>query len=203
MHYRCPCDMGESSEPGGFRKGRKSGTSRRLWPDEAFRLFNATSQTRCVAWPDRAKKSEVWLKSTTSGGCVASAIRVRMWGIESVVRAFGGKSRPHRGDVDPLRIRLFGGFRVSVGSRELQENDWRRRKSAGLVKLLALAPGRRLHRERAAELLRPGWSPERSLNNPNRELHAARKVLQPRDPDAELYLCLRNRWLNDPFKTLN
>ena len=83
-----------------------------------------------------------------------------------------------------------------VGSRELGEDDWRRQKSAGLVKLLALAPGRRLHRERVAELLWPGCSPERSLNNLHRELHAARKVLQPRDPASELCLCLRNRWLD-------
>ncbi len=116
--------------------------------------------------------------------------------MESVERASDGRSRLYLRSMNPIRIRLLGGFRVSIGSRELREDDWRRQKSAGLVKLLALAPGQRLHRERVAELLWPGCSPRRSLNNLHRELHAARKVLQPRDPASELYLCLRNRWLN-------
>ena len=107
---------------------------------------------------------------------------------------FDGKTGAYSRNTDPVRVWLFGGFRVSVGSREIREDDWSRRKSAGLIKLLALAPDHRMHRERAAELLWPGWDSKQSLNNLNRELYAARKILQPHDP--ETYLCLRNKRLN-------
>ena len=42
-----------------------------------------------------------------------------------------------------------------MGSRSIGEEEWRLRKAASLIKLLALAPGHRLHREQAMELL---WS---------------------------------------------
>jgi hypothetical protein len=58
--------------------------------------------------------------------------------------------------VAELRIELLGGFRVTAGGRVLPESAWRRRKPAALVKLLALAPGHRLHREQAMDLLWPG-----------------------------------------------
>lgn len=101
----------------------------------------------------------------------------------------------YSGSATPVRIWLLGGFRVSVGTREVREDDWRRQKSASLVKLLALATGHRLHRERVAELLWPGYGPKQSLNNLNRELHEARQVLQSHDTN-ELYLCLENKWLD-------
>ena len=50
---------------------------------------------------------------------------------------------------------LLGGFRVSVGARTIEDGGWRLRKAASLVKLLALAPGHRLHREQAMDLLWP------------------------------------------------
>ena len=40
---------------------------------------------------------------------------------------------------------MLGGFRVSVGSRTITKDAWRLRKAAALVKLLALAPGHRMH----------------------------------------------------------
>jgi DNA-binding SARP family transcriptional activator len=43
-------------------------------------------------------------------------------------------------DAEAIRVRLLGGFRISVGDRTLPENAWRLRKAASLVKLLALAP---------------------------------------------------------------
>jgi hypothetical protein len=46
---------------------------------------------------------------------------------------------------EAVRIKLLGSFSVSVGSRTIQHNEWRLRKAASLVKLLALAPGHRLH----------------------------------------------------------
>ena len=77
-----------------------------------------------------------------------------------------------------MRVWLLGGFRVSVGGRTIKDEEWRLRKAAGLVKLLALAPGHRLHRERAMDLLWPVW--ERAASNNLRQvLHAARRILSP------------------------
>jgi len=42
---------------------------------------------------------------------------------------------------EAVRIWLLSGFRVSVGSRTIQDDAWRLRKAAALVKLLTLAPG--------------------------------------------------------------
>ena len=49
----------------------------------------------------------------------------------------------HRG----LRLRLLGGFSAWVDGRPVDHGAWRRRKVSRLVKLLALAPDHRLHRE--------------------------------------------------------
>jgi DNA-binding SARP family transcriptional activator len=47
---------------------------------------------------------------------------------------------------------MLGGFSVSVGARSVEEGEWRLRKAAGLVKLLALKPGHRMHRERVMSI---------------------------------------------------
>ena len=109
-----------------------------------------------------------------------------------------GRSRPRRGagvgtsgKLDPVRVWLLGGFRVSVGARSIEEDGWRLRKAAGLVKLLALARGHRLHRERAMELLWPDLGPKAAANNLYHALHVARRTLDP-EPDASTrYLRLR------------
>src|SRR5829696_2306152 len=56
---------------------------------------------------------------------------------------------------EQLRVRLLGGFQVSVGPRTIEESEWRLRKAARLVKLLALAPNHRMHRDEAMHLLWP------------------------------------------------
>jgi len=78
-----------------------------------------------------------------------------------------------------LRIQLLGRFRVSVGSQLIPETAWRRRKAAALVKLLALAPEHRLHREEVLELLWPELSPDAAQNNLHRTLHVVRRALEP------------------------
>ena len=58
------------------------------------------------------------------------------------------------GALEAVRIWLLGGFRVSIGSsRSRGEDEWHLRKAENMVKLLALAPGPRLHREQATGLL--------------------------------------------------
>ena len=73
----------------------------------------------------------------------------------------------------------MGRFEVSVGPRVVGEEEWRLRKAASLVKLLALAPYHRLHREQAMELLWPDLAPKSAANNLHQTLHAARRTLEP------------------------
>src|ERR687889_1990204 len=78
-----------------------------------------------------------------------------------------------------VRIWLLGRFRVSVGSTTIPQDAWRLRKAAALVKLLALAPGHRLHREQAMDILWPDSGRRAASNSLRKTLHAARKVLDP------------------------
>src|SRR5919107_3899291 len=77
-----------------------------------------------------------------------------------------------------LRIWLLGGFRVSVGSRSIGDEEWHLRKAGSLLKVLALSPGHRLHREQAMELLWPDLHNEAALNNLHYVLHVARRTLE-------------------------
>src|SRR5829696_6238052 len=80
---------------------------------------------------------------------------------------------------EALRIWLFGGFRVALGARPIKKDAWRLRKAAALVKLLALAPGHRLHREQVMDLLWPELGRKAASNNLRNTLHAARAILDP------------------------
>ena len=80
---------------------------------------------------------------------------------------------------DTVRIWLLGDFRVSVGSRAIQKDEWRLRKAASLVKLLALAPAHDLHREQITDRLWPDLERGAAANNLRHTLHIARRVLEP------------------------
>ena len=71
-----------------------------------------------------------------------------MTGPSRIVRAEPDLRSTHGVDPEVVRVELLGGFRVSVGSRAAGEDGWRLRKARGLVALLALEPGHRMHRER-------------------------------------------------------
>lgn len=91
---------------------------------------------------------------------------------ERVTRPEAQRERP-----ETVRVWLLGGFRVSVGSRTIEESQWRLRKAAALVKLLALAPRHRMHREQAMDLLWPELSKKATSNNLRQVLYDARKTL--------------------------
>ncbi|HEX6711704.1 MAG TPA: tetratricopeptide repeat protein, partial [Rubrobacter sp.] len=78
-----------------------------------------------------------------------------------------------------MRVWLLGGFRVSVGARTIEAEQWRLRKAAGLVKVLALAPGHRLHREQAMDILWPDSGTRAASGSLRSVLYDARKVLDP------------------------
>ena len=89
---------------------------------------------------------------------------------------------------DVVRVWLLGGFRVSVGERKVDESTWRLSKAASLIKLLTLAPGHRLHRERAMDLLWPESGKKSASNNLRQILHATRRALIPDPAQGSRYL---------------
>jgi predicted ATPase/DNA-binding SARP family transcriptional activator/DNA-binding CsgD family transcriptional regulator len=97
--------------------------------------------------------------------------------------------------VDPLRIYLLGGFRVTVDSRTVDDRCWGRRKARSLVKLLALAPGQRLHHEQALEALWPHLAPAAARNSLHGVLHLARGALARGSGARCPYLRLQNEML--------
>ena len=72
---------------------------------------------------------------------------------------------------------LLGGFSVSVDGREVPASTWGRRQAASLVKMLALAPGRRLHREQVMDALWPGLAPDAAAPRLHKAAHYARRAL--------------------------
>jgi predicted ATPase/DNA-binding SARP family transcriptional activator/DNA-binding CsgD family transcriptional regulator/predicted negative regulator of RcsB-dependent stress response len=78
---------------------------------------------------------------------------------------------------EAIRVKLLGEFSVSVGDREIGHSEWRLKKAAALVKLLALAPGHRMHREQTMDLLWPASGRKAASNSLRKTLHAARRTL--------------------------
>ncbi len=85
------------------------------------------------------------------------------------------------------RIQLLGGFGVVVDDQPVPSDRWSRRQVATLVKLLALAPARRLHREQVIDALWPGAAVRDAGPRLHKVAHYARRALD--DDDAVL---LRN-----------
>jgi predicted ATPase/DNA-binding SARP family transcriptional activator/DNA-binding CsgD family transcriptional regulator len=61
----------------------------------------------------------------------------------------------------------------------VREDEWRLRKAASVVKLLALAPHHSLHREQIMDLLWPHLGARAAANNLHQALHIARRTLEP------------------------
>ncbi|MFI1996145.1 BTAD domain-containing putative transcriptional regulator [Actinoplanes sp. NPDC020271] len=76
-----------------------------------------------------------------------------------------------------MQIRLLGEFGVDRDGTPVQAGQWRLRKARTLVKLLALAPGQRMHRDVLLETLWPGRPVASATNNLYQALHVARRVL--------------------------
>ena len=90
-----------------------------------------------------------------------------------------------------LCISLLGEFSVALGEDTVADDAWRLRKAKTLIKLLALAPERRLHAEQAAELLWPGRDPDSARNNLHQAIFAARRALDSIGLEGSRYLELR------------
>jgi predicted ATPase/DNA-binding SARP family transcriptional activator len=76
-----------------------------------------------------------------------------------------------------LSISLLGAFSVALGGEVIADDAWRLRKARTLIKLLALAPERRMHAGEAAELLWPDRDQASARNNLHQAIFAARRAL--------------------------
>ena len=76
-----------------------------------------------------------------------------------------------------VSIHLLGRFAVSVDGRPIPAADWRRDRAAALIKLLALKPGHRIHREQAMETFWPDADPEAAATSLRKAVHFARRTL--------------------------
>jgi DNA-binding SARP family transcriptional activator len=73
------------------------------------------------------------------------------------------------GSAPRVEVTLLGGFSVAVDGVPVAAPSWARRHAAALVKVLAMAPGRRLHREQLIDLV---W-PDDSIDDAGPKLHKA------------------------------
>jgi DNA-binding SARP family transcriptional activator len=122
------------------------------------------------------------------------------------IQARSGPKRASGTDPEVVRVKLLGGFSVSVGPRTVEESAWRRKKAAALVQLLALAPTHSLHREQAMDLLWPDSGRRAAANSLRQALHAARRAISPdpaagshyvRSNDEQILLCPERRlWVD-------
>jgi DNA-binding SARP family transcriptional activator/tetratricopeptide (TPR) repeat protein len=79
-------------------------------------------------------------------------------------------------------VRLLGGFDLHIDGRRVPPGGWPSRRAAELVQLLALAQGRRLHREQVVDTLWPHLSAQAGAANLRKAAHLARQALL--DPEA-------------------
>jgi DNA-binding SARP family transcriptional activator len=76
-----------------------------------------------------------------------------------------------------LRIWLLGGFRAVLDGNDLPTDAWRRNRARALVKLLAITPGHRLHREQVIDALWPDLGPGSGSGNLRKAVHYARQAV--------------------------
>src|SRR5262245_43606170 len=76
-----------------------------------------------------------------------------------------------------IEITTLGRFAVTVDTVPVAEAHWSRRHAAALVKVLALAPGMRLHREQVLDLLWPDEAVDEAAPKLHKAAHFARRAL--------------------------
>ena len=80
-----------------------------------------------------------------------------------------------------LDVRLLGAFAVTADGAEIPPGAWPQRRAADLVKLLALARGHRLPRDRVLEALWPHLAPQAASGALHKSAHYARRTLGSRE----------------------
>lgn len=78
-----------------------------------------------------------------------------------------------------LDIKVLGGFSVLIDGEEVSQASWGLKSARQIVKLLAITPRHRLHREQLIDALWPHLEVRSATNELNKALHAARRALEP------------------------
>jgi predicted ATPase/DNA-binding SARP family transcriptional activator len=103
-----------------------------------------------------------------------------------------------------LCVGLLGTFSVTLSGDAIPDDAWRLRKAKTLIKLLALAPERRLHADQAAELLWADRDQASARNNLHQAIYAARRALDSTGLEGSRCLELQEDVLtlcpNDPVR---
>ena len=81
-----------------------------------------------------------------------------------------------------IQVTLLGRFAVTVGGVPVADASWKRRHAAAVVKVLALAPGQRLHREQVIDLIWPQDTIAEAVPKLHKAAHFARRAIGV--PDA-------------------
>ena len=76
-----------------------------------------------------------------------------------------------------VSVQLLGRFAVAVDGAMVSGDTWRSRRAADVVKLLALAPGHRMHRAQVIDSLWPDSDAHAGGTNLRKALHFARSAL--------------------------
>ena len=76
-----------------------------------------------------------------------------------------------------VAIKMLGGFSVTVDGVALDHAEWRRRQAAALVKVLALAGARSLHREQVIDTLWPDLGVDEAAPRLHKAAHYARRLI--------------------------
>jgi DNA-binding SARP family transcriptional activator len=79
-----------------------------------------------------------------------------------------------------VHVRLLDGFEVLVNGTPQPAGRWTKRYAAALVKLLAISPGGRLHRDRVVDALWPDAAMDAALPRLHKAAHYARRELGDR-----------------------
>jgi DNA-binding SARP family transcriptional activator len=104
-------------------------------------------------------------------------------------RGNGDDGQQTRGCSSKDAWRLLGFYGVSG----LEQDAWRLKNAAALVKLLARAPNHPHHREQVIYRLWPHLGKRAASSNLRRTLHATRRVLGP--TEGSRYLVSKGEWL--------
>ena len=75
-----------------------------------------------------------------------------------------------------VRVRLMGAFSVEVDGRIADQGHFQRRSAAAVVKMLALAPNHRMHREQIMDSLWPTFPLHDAANQLHKAAHYARRA---------------------------
>jgi predicted ATPase/DNA-binding SARP family transcriptional activator len=82
----------------------------------------------------------------------------------------------------------LGAYQVAFGGEAVPDTVWRQRRAAAVVKLLALEPAHRLHRDQVIDALWPDLDPAAGANNLRVALYHARRGLQEAGAAPDVFL---------------